>query len=315
MWLKKLLRRLFFVFVFLFVVANIVVYNHAYCFTHFSETATLRPKRPEELNTIEKLKTLFTGVAVPKPKNSIQPTRPYETFYVQSHKKIEGWDIAVENSKGVVILFHGYISCKSNMLNYAEAFNQKGYSTILIDFIGSGGSEGVETTIGYQEGRDVKETFAYAKKKYPDQEITLFGTSMGAVSIMKAVEQYQIEPDKLILECPFGSLLETAKGRFEIMGLPTTPLAHWLIFYGGLQTGFNAFKHNPTDYAKSISIPTALFVGGQDERVSLKETNSIFENLQGEKNLKVFDNSGHECYLNHDAEKWHRAINSFLANK
>lgn len=306
------MKRILWVLAIFFIVANVIVYNHAYCFTHFSDTATERPKRPEELSTLGKIKTLFTGVSVPKPKNSKEPLRPFSTFYLDSYAKIEGWDIPVDSAKGVVILYHGYISCKANMLTYAEAFNQKGYTTILIDFMGSGGSDGVETSIGFKEGCDVKESLAYANKKYPDQDIILFGVSMGAVSIMKSVEQYNIHPDKIILECPFGSMLETAKGRFEIMGLPTTPLAHWLIFYGGLQTGFNAFNHNPIDYAKSITIPTLLSVGGLDARVSMEEINSIYDNLQGEKTKVVFQNSRHEMYLNNDSEEWHSVIDSFL---
>lgn len=292
---------------------NIVVYNHAYCFTHFSDTAAQRPKRPEELSFAEKIQTVFTGVSVPKPKNKTEPSRPFSTFYIDSHTKIEGWDVPVDSAKGVVILYHGYISCKSNMLKYAEVFQDKGYTTILIDFMGSGGSGGVETSIGYKEARDVHASFAYAKKKYPNKKIILFGVSMGAASIMKSIEAYDIRPDKTILECSFGSMLETAKGRFRIMGLPPTPFAHFLVFYGGLQMGFNAFKHNPISYAKKIDIPTAVFVGAKDERVSLEETTSIYNNLAGQKTMKVFENSGHEMYLNHDAKEWHATVDRFLA--
>jgi len=265
------------------VLCNIVVYNHANRFTHFSETETERPKKPEELNFQEKLSALCKGVSVPKPKNHMAPAIPYETFYIQSHKKLEGWEVAVENSKGVVVLFHGYISCKANTLPYSNAFNEKGYSTVLIDFMGHGGSEGVETTIGFKEGLDVKAAFDYVKEKYPDQKIILHGSSMGAVAIMKSIEQYDIKPDKIILECPFGSMLETAKGRFEIMGLPNTPLAHWLILFGGWQTGFDAFDHNPTDYAQDITVPTLLLNGAKDTRVSRDEIDAIYQNVAGEK--------------------------------
>lgn len=29
-------------------------------------------------------------------------------------------------------------------------------------------------------------------------------------------------------------------------------MANLLVFWGGVQNDFNAFKHNPTDYAKNI---------------------------------------------------------------
>ncbi len=296
----------------LFILANVMVYNHAYRFTHFSASSSSRPKQPEDLSFGEKLNTLFFGVSVPKPKNSIEPSRPFTTFTLQSHEQLEGWKIPVAAPKGVVILFHGYISSKSQILDYAEAFNQKNYTTVLIDFMGSGGSGGLETTIGFKEGRDVKVVFDYVKKQHPNQQIVLFGCSMGAASIMKSIEQYNIKPDKIILECPFGTMLQSAKNRFEAMNIPATPFAHWLIFYGGLQTGFNAFEHNPENYAKKINIPTALFVGAKDARVTRAEIDNIYNNLNGEKALGIFENSAHQNYLTNDVDAWHTKVDSFL---
>jgi len=309
---KRFFKGLIWTSIGLFILANIIVYNHAYCFTHFSKTKTERPKRPEEYSLKEKAVALFSGVQPPKPQNSIEPNRRFSTVELQSHKKIEAWDIPNEDKKGVVILFHGYISCKANVLPYSNAFQEMGYSTILVDFMGHGNSEGNETSIGWKEGRDVKAAFEYAQKTYPDQEIILHGSSMGAVAIMKSIEAYDIKPDKIILECPFGSMLETAKGRFEIMGLPTTPFAQWLILFGGWQMGFNAFDHNPTEYATKINIPTLLMNGAQDARVSRKEINEIFENLKGEKTLLILENSAHQIYLNNDAEAWKQAVLSFF---
>ena len=309
---SKFWKRLLWVLLIVFILCNVVVYNHAYRFTHFSSTETSKPKKPEELSLQEKLVALFKGVNVPKPKNHLEPQLPYETFYVQSHKKLEGWNTPRENSKGVVVFFHGYISCKANTMPYAHAFQQKGYSTVQIDFMGHGGSEGLETTIGYKEGLDVKAAFEYARQEYPNQKVILHGSSMGAVAIMKSIEQYNIKPDKIILECPFGTMLETAKGRFEVMGLPATPLAHWLILFGGWQTGFDAFEHNPTDYARKIAMPTLLLSGAKDARVSKAEIDDIYRNLAGEKNVIFMDSSAHQIYLTNDAVEWNKAVDLFL---
>ena len=296
-----------------FLIANVIVYNHAYRFTHFSLANIARPQQPEELGTAAKLNALFFGVRVPKSKSTKVPQYPYELFHLQSHYQIEGWKIPVEASKGVVVLFHGYISNKSAMLPYAYAFHAKGYSTVLIDFMGHGGSQGLETTIGFKEGRDVKEAFDYVKNEFPNQKVILFGSSMGAAAIMKSIEQYHIQPDKIILECPFGSMLQRAKLRFTAMDIPPTPFAEWLILYGGLQTGFNAFEHKPEEYAKKIAMPTALFLGEKDMRVTRREIDKIFSNLSGEKTRCIFKNSAHEIYLNKDAAHWHRAVNNYIS--
>ena len=278
----------------------------------FVEEGSERTKRPEALSLGEKISTLFLGIRIPKPQNKEQPERTFETIQLQGDELLEAWLVEVPDSKGTVLLFHGYSSCKAGVLPYARAFNEKGYSTFLLDFRGSGGSTGLTTTVGYKEGKDVKIAFDYCKASMPNDKIILFGSSMGAVSIMKAIAEFGIQPDQIILECPFGTMLKTTKKRFEAMGLPSFPFAELILFYGGLQTGFNAFEHNPTDYAEHIDIPTLLLYGARDARVTREEIDEIFDKLKGKKKLGVFERSGHEIYLNHHEEEWKQIIDEFL---
>lgn len=64
------------------------------------------------------------------------------------------------------------------MLDKAEIFNQLGYSAFLVDFMGSGGSEGNQTTIGFLEAEQVKVSFNYIKQS-GEHNIFIYGTSMG----------------------------------------------------------------------------------------------------------------------------------------
>lgn len=296
-----------------FVLLNIVVYNHAYQFTHFADEKGQRVK-PEDLSFGKKIKVIFTGVDNPKPVNDKLPNKPFEMVAIEGDVRLKGWLIEVDSSKGVVVLFHGYSGSKSGLVAYAEEFNKMDFSTLLIDFRGSGGSEGDQTTIGFKEAKDVKATFDFIKNKFPNQEIILFGTSMGAVSIMKAVADLGVQPNKIILECPFGTMRQTVKKRFEAMSLPSFPLADLLMFYGGIQTGFNPYKHKPMEYAKDVKISTLLLYGKHDARVTLEETEGIYENLSGQKELVILENSGHENYLNNDKKDWLSSIKKFIKN-
>lgn len=293
-----------------FVLLNFVAYNHAYKFTHFTADKGKRVK-PEDLSFGQKIKLVFTGVDNAKPVNDKLPNQTYETIEIESDFKLNGWLIEVERSKGIVALFHGYSGSKSGVVAYAEEFNKMGFSTLLMDFRGSGDSDGNETTIGFKEAKDVKATFDFIKKRFPNEDIILFGTSMGAVSIMKAVADLELQPNKIILECPFGTMRKTVKQRFKAMNLPSFPFADMLMFYGGMQTGFNAYAHKPTKYAKSIDIPTLLLYGIHDARVTLEETETIYKNLSGQKELVILGNSGHENYLNNDKTDWLSSIEKF----
>ncbi len=299
-----------------FIITNIIAYNHAYQFTHFVDPNKYkRTKRPEHLSLLEKVKVLFGGISVPKPVNKNRPDTLFEVIYIEGEEKLETWLIPVPDQKGIVVLFHGYASSKSDLLPYAKEFNNKGYSTLLVDFRGNGGSTGYTTTIGYKEGEDVKLVLEYMQKRFPRERMILFGASMGAAAIMKSVEAYDIQADKIILECPFGSLLTTSKKRFEVMGVPSFPLAEILLFYGGIQTGFNPFKHEPTEYAKAIKIPTLLMYGAKDARVTRAETDTIFKNLAGPKELVIFERAAHEIYLNDHREDWNKMVEEFLSDE
>ena len=199
------------------------------------------------------------------------------------------------------------------MLGYSDRLNVAGYHTFLVDFPGSGGSEGLETSLGYYEGDDVARALSVVDSLYPELPHTLLGSSMGAASIMRAVHAHEAQPDKIILECPFGTMLGTVRKRFDALNAPSFPFAEMLMFYGGWQSGFDAYDHNPEDYAKSITIPTLLMSGTKDARVSVTETEKIFKNIAGPKQLTWMENSGHQSYLVNDAVNWETTVLGFLA--
>ena len=92
----------------------------------------------------------------------------------------------------------------------------------------------------------------------------------------------------LVLENPFDRLVTTVGHRFESMGLPTFPGAQRLVFWGGVQVGFNGFRQNPVEYAQTVRVPTLLLIGEQDPRVHVDEVESIASALLGPKQVVVF---------------------------
>lgn len=198
------------------------------------------------------------------------------------------------------------------MLDKAAFFDGLGYDCFLVDFMGSGDSEGNTTTVGFKEAEQVKTAFDYLKNKGV-HNIYLFGTSMGAAAIMKTIHDYDLKPKAILIECPFGSMYETVCARFRNIHAPVFPMAGLLVFWGGIQNGFWAFGHNPADYAKKIDCPTLLMYGNRDKNVSREETDAIFTNLQGPKTLKIFELAGHENYLGGKYKTaWMEAVIPFL---
>jgi pimeloyl-ACP methyl ester carboxylesterase len=304
---KRLIRTL----IVCLVLLNVIAFFHAYKFTHYSDDIH---KTKTSLSFGEKVKTLFLGVKNPRPQNKEVPKKQFETFYVQNSGKIECWEIKVEKPLGTIALFHGYGASKSKLLDKSTILNELGYNTVLVDFMGSGGSDGIQTTIGFKEAEQVIAVFEFLSNRTND-EIHLFGTSMGAVAILKALSESTINPKSIILECPFGSMYKTVKNRFDILNIPSFPMAELLMFWGGVQNGFWSFGHQPREYAKSISVPVLLMYGKKDKKVSLKEIEEIYGNLDVHKKLVTFEKAGHNDFLKIYRDDWTSEVDKFISQK
>lgn len=308
--MNKYVKRLLWTLLILFILMNLIAFLHAYKFTHF-DTSIHKTKNDTNLSFGQKLNLALFGISNPRPQAKIVPDTVYKAIKLKSNKEIECWIIKAKEPKGTVALFHGYGGEKSSMLDKATIFRNLGYNTLLVDFMGAGGSEGNQTTIGFKEALEVKTCFDYLQQT-GEQNIVLFGTSLGAAAILKSMSDYQLPVSSIIIECPFSTLLQTVKNRFSNMGIPAIPMANLLVFWGGVQNGFNAFNHNPVDYAKQINCPTLLMYGGVDTKVTKKETMAIYNNLAGQKELEIFPLAGHENYLIKYKKEWTDKITAFL---
>ena len=242
----------------LFGLLNGLAYWHAYTMTHFvrgdgpQATPGERP-HPEGMRLLHKIGVLLGGVTLCRPTNRVAPNDlglPFETYtFPGTVGALEAWYIPHPDAQGLVLLFHGYGACKSELLPEIKGFNDLGYSCFIIDFPGSGGSAGDSTTIGWREADDAAATLEYVRAHWPNERLILFGQSMGAAAVLRAMATRGVQADATVLECPYDTLLHTVEMRFNAMGLPGFPGAEMLVFWGGLQHGFNGFALDPLDYA------------------------------------------------------------------
>ncbi|RPE12944.1 alpha/beta hydrolase [Chitinophaga lutea] len=307
---KKILRRTAWSVLILFVLVNLFAGFHAYKFTHFSDTKAPRTD-PRKLSVTGKLKTIFFGVDNPRPVTRRKPDRPYQTIHLQSNYRIECWLLKTPEGRGTVALFHGYSGEKSSLLEKAYAFTEMGYNAVLVDFMGSGGSGGNHTTIGYKESQDVKTVYDYLSAQ-GEKNIYLFGSSLGAAAVLKALHDDALRPRGIIIECPFATLYDATCARFRAVGVPGFPLAGFVVFWGGVENGFWGFSHRPVRYAEDVKVPALMFYGEKDERVPRPEIDAIYAALAGSKKLVTFPEAGHSNYFAKYRYEWVTASRRFL---
>jgi alpha-beta hydrolase superfamily lysophospholipase len=302
-----------------FVLMNVLAYRHAYALTHYVEGAP-RLQRLELLTLGDKVEAALLGARLPRPNSPATPADldlPYDVHRLQSRDgtDLEAWSIGCPEAKGLVLMFHGNVSCKAALLPEAKAFRELGYATFLLDFRGSGGSVGNVVTAGMQEADDVAAAWEYARAQSWRGPRILYGQSMGSVAILRAVALRGVRPDALILECPFDNLLSAVRNRFSAMGVPAFPAAHLLVFWASVQHGCNGFTHDATAYARAVECPVLMLHGAEDARVSPEEARVIAENLSGPHRFEVFPGLGHQPYLRARPKEWKSLVSRFLTEQ
>jgi uncharacterized protein len=300
-----------------FVVVNVFAYQHAYSMMNFSEHAQARIKL-EEMSLGQKLKTLFVGANPSRPSASVSPSALGDQcqsvqISEQGAPSIGAWYCPAEDNQHLAILFHGYLMNKSSLIEEARVFLQAGYAVLLVDFRGSWESSEAYTTIGYFEADDVAAATRYAHQHFPHKKLVLYGQSMGGAAILRAVHSHAVNADAIIVEAVFDRLLNTVKNRFHVLGVPAFPGAHVLVFWGGWQTGFNGFTHNPVDYAQAVNVPILFLHGDSDNRAKLQDAYSVYESVPALKHFSVFPDTVHESHLARHPEIWKKEIIGFLA--
>lgn len=298
------------------ILINISAAFHAYRFTHYYDDDKIRNLPSSAGKPILRTWRMMTGKRLPKSQVQYYPVVPYDSVQLTttSGLKLESWYMKADSAKGTVILFHGLNSNKGNVLSEAFAFYSFGYNTLLVDMRAHGNSEGGVNSLGYKESEEVKLAYDFVKNK-GEKNIILWGMSLGAVIISKAVWQYDLTPQKIILELPFDRLQDHIRARARISGFPGEPFGFFVTFWTGAEQGYWGYAHKTSRYVKKISCPVLLQWGNADEYVMKKEIDRIFSSIRSaDKKLEVYEGAGHGPLLPGHEMQWKKAVTGFLNN-
>ena len=150
----------------------------------------------------------------------------------------------IDRPKGVILYFHGNAGDLSRWGLIAEDFVELGYDVLIIDYRGYGKSIGPLSEDGFY--RDAQYSYNYLKKFYNEDDILLFGRSLGTGIATYVASKNQ--PRQLILETPYYSITDVASHRFPIFPVK------YLIKY-----------HFPTHaFIQNVTCPITIFHGTSD---------------------------------------------------
>jgi uncharacterized protein len=317
--LPSIVRWILWVLLAQFILFNISAALYAHRFTHVYDDPSLRNKAPNR-NIFTKTWRLFSGPRQPRSVIKEFPAFPYDTVTLktQSGIFIDAWYAKPDSgAKGTVIFFHGIMANKGMLLSEADEFRYLGYNVMLVDFRAHGNSGGQITTIGVKESEEVKLAYDYIVQ-LGEKNIFLFGSSMGAVVVTKAIADYDLKPSGAFLDMPFASMQSHLRARARLLGFRgfgEKPFGFLVTMWVGIERGFNGFKDQTARYVSKINCPVLMQWGAADNYVLKSETNKIYNAIAStDKKLIIYDHAGHESLLQNDPAKWRMEVEKFLSS-
>ncbi len=162
----------------------------------------------------------------------------------------------VENSKGVILYFHGN---KDNLKRWGEIAGKLttyGYDVFVVDYRGYGKSTGKKTeNLMY---RDAQLCYDYVKQHYNEESIVVYGRSLGGTFATYVASRNK--PKQLILEATFSSMQDVIAHKLPI--LPYNQLLK--------------FKFKSFEFIEKVTVPTLIFHGTKDRLVPLNLAKKLF---------------------------------------
>ena len=207
----------------------------------------------------------------------------------------------VENheTNNYVILVHGIWSSK--LFNYPRAyeFDQRGYNTLIIDQRAAGESEGEYYTYGQKESLDLLIWINYLIIKNPDINITLYGISMGAATVMISTANNLPDNVRCIVEdCGYSSVEEEfihvlhTSYRLKYTRTVMKLLERQMI----QKLGMHFDDANPKKCLMNNEVPLLIIHGEADDFVPFEMAKRIYNNNKGIKKYYPVPGAAHtEC--------------------
>jgi alpha-beta hydrolase superfamily lysophospholipase len=180
-------------------------------------------------------------------------------------------------AEGVILYLHGNGDIIARMEPLADFFLGLGYAVVIPDYRGYGKSTGAITS-EQELHDDMAAVYRYVQELYPEDQITIYGQSMGSGFAARLAADNR--PVRLILESPYDSIRAMAERQFP--WLPRFLLKYQL----------------RTDLVlPRVACPVYLIHGTADSVIPYVASEKLYALISGEKELLTVPEAGHNLLL------------------
>ena len=240
-----------------------------------------------------------------------------ENVYINStnngNLRLHAYEIN-NNSNIWTIAIHGYMSQGNGMLGFVDHFLDKGYNVLVVDLRGHGLSEGDYVGMGWHDRLDIIDWINYIVDKNPENQIMLFGISMGAATTMMTTGENLPSNVKLaISDCGYTSAWEEFGYKLEeLFNLPRFPVLNAANTICKIRAKYSLKEASALEQVKKSKTPTLFIHGSADDFVPFKMLDEVYNAASCEKEKLVIEGAGHGLSSSVNPELYWKTVDAFI---
>lgn len=215
-----------------------------------------------------------------------------------------------------VLIAHGYMGTAETMGNYAKMYHDLGYNVLIPDARGHGESEGNYIGFGWHERKDYLQWIQKVlAENGSEEELVLFGVSMGAATVMMTSgENLPANVKAIIEDCGYSSVTEELTYQLnQLFNLPPVPLIQVTSFVTKLRAGYFFSEANTINQLKKNKVPMFFIHGDADTFVPYAMLDEVYEATDVPKEKWIVHGAEHAKSYATDPELYKEKITAFLA--
>ncbi|WP_299437168.1 alpha/beta fold hydrolase [uncultured Aquimarina sp.] len=202
--------------------------------------------------------------------HTFQFDHPFEEFFVKTGdgEQLNAIHFKNKHPKGVILYFHGNKGSLSRWGEIATFFAKKEYDVVVMDYRSYGKSSGsiTEEELLYD---DAQLFYEYVLKKYTEDQIILYGRSLGTGIATKIASLNK--PRNLILETPYNSMEDVT--------------SHWLPIFP--VKNILKFKFNSNEFIQRVKCDITIYHGTDDGVVPYTSGEKLFNSIPSSKKRMI----------------------------
>jgi fermentation-respiration switch protein FrsA (DUF1100 family) len=172
---------------------------------------------------------------------------------------LSGWYVPVEESKKIVLFFHGNAGNISHRLESIALFHKLGFNVFIIDYRGYGQSQGRISEQGTYLDAEAAWHYLVEERHIEPENIIFFGRSLGGAVATWLAQNHP--PKALILESTFTSVPDMGARQFPF--LPVRLLAR--------------IKYNTLERLPRVKSPILIVHSPDDELIPYSHGRQLFQ--------------------------------------